>query len=596
MSAPVRHRPVHGPSFGPGGVRFRLWAPDADEVGLVLGPDEHPMVAVGDGFFERHVEGVAPGADYGFRVGGRVVPDPAGRALASADVLGLSRLVDRSVFGRNRRLGRPWEEAVIAEVHVGTATPEGTFRALAGVLDRFVETGFTAIQLMPVAAFPGRFGWGYDGVLPFAPAPAYGSPEDLVDLVAAAHAHGLTIFQDVVYNHFGPHGNFLPGYAGAFFDPEAHTPWGAAIDFRRGEVRRFFVENAMMWLEDYGFDGLRFDAVHAYHPDGLMPFVRELAEEVRPLEPRPILVAENERNLSDILERGPDGAPLAFHAQWDDDVHNALHAALTGEAEGYYAGYARDPVALLARGLSEGFAWQGEPDPLHEGRPRGQPSGHLTPAAFVVFLQNHDQVGNRPVGDRLTEILRHEPLEVARLLLLLSPQIPMLFMGEDFSSRTRFPFFCDFTGELGEAVRAGRKREFAAFAGFSREIPDPVSEETFRSAKLDWSAAEGPEGSAVRKVTRDLLSIRRAHLVPLLRSGFLGSARQVAGRAFRIDWSFADGRSTIVANLAEEAARLPAGADAPPLADAPLAAVGSAHRNDEALLLGPWSAAFWVTT
>lgn len=593
MTAPFHAPKLHGATIESDAVRFRIWAPTLDSLELVLGDVDIPMSAIGDGFFESRVLDAGPGDTYGYRIPGRVVPDPASRVLLT-DVFGRSVVPDPRIFRRNRRLGRPWEDAVIAEVHVGTVTPAGSFQALAGILDRFVDAGFTAIQLMPVAAFPGRFGWGYDGVLPYAPAPAYGTPEDLVDLVASAHDHGLMIFQDVVYNHFGPDGNFLPTYAKEFFDADRRTPWGDAIDFRREEVRRFFVENALMWVEDYGFDGLRFDAVHAYHPEGLLPFVRELAEEMRSLDPRPILIAENERNLADILERDRSGAPLAFHAQWDDDLHNAFHAAVTGESEGYYAPFAGDPVALLARALSEGFAWQGEPDPFGGEGSRGQPSAHLSPAAFVNFVQNHDQVGNRPVGDRLTEVLRQEQLEIARLLLLLSPQIPLLFMGEEFGSRTRFPFFCDFSGELGQAVRDGRRREFAAFAGFSRELPDPISEETFRSTKLDWATRDSEEGRAVLEATRSLIGLRREHVIPLLKSGFRGADRLVTGRAIQVRWRFEAGDLTLAANLSEEAAHQPF--DSPPAAgeaQRPFAQVGAVHVIDGAIHLGPWAAAAW---
>jgi hypothetical protein len=328
--------------------------------------------------------------------------------------------------------------------------------------------GITAIELMPVAQFPGQRNWGYDGVFPYAPAHAYGGPAALRAFIEAAHDAGLSVLLDVVYNHFGPQGNHLRDYARGFFRDDRSTPWGEAIDFRQPWVRRFFIDNALMWLRDYGFDGLRLDAVHAIDDDR---FLQQLADEVRAVAPHAHLVLENERNQARWL-RG------AYQGQWNDDFHNALHVMLTGEQEGYYAAYAGRAEALLARCLAEGFAWQGEPD--LRGDPRGEPSADLSPARFVVFAQNHDQVGNRAFGERLSMLTDPAPLRAALALTLLTPMIPLLFMGEPWQAQSPFLFFTDYAPPLDEAVREGRRREFAV----SAPLPTPPRARVFRTRTM----------------------------------------------------------------------------------------------------------------
>lgn len=586
---------LFGPLVEAGGTHFRLHAAEAGSVEVRVRGEIHPLEKDEAGFWSGRVEGVVPGDRYRFRVDGTDVPDPAARRQEGGPG-GWSVVQDPAVFGRNARLGRPWAEMVIAEVHVGTATPEGTFRALAGRLDHFVDAGYTAIQLMPVNGFPGRRNWGYDGVLLYAPAEPYGPPEDLVALVAAAHRRGLAILLDVVYNHFGPDGNFIPTYDPSFFDQDLKTPWGAAIDFRRDPVRRFFVDNALMWVQDYGFDGLRFDAVHAYAGEGRLPFLRDLSEALTALSPRPHLVLENEHNLAELLERDDEGEPLRFTAQWNDDFHHPLHVLSTGEHEGYYAAYAEDPVGQLGRVLSEGFAYQGDPSPLHEGAPRGQPSAHLSPTAFVSFTQNHDQVGNRALGERLTELAPIEAVNLLRFVTLLSPQIPMLFMGEEFGTKRRFPFFCDFSGDLAEAVRSGRRAEFAGFAAFSgEEIPDPLADETFASAKLDWSELSDPDAAAALETMRRLTGVRRTHVVPRIASRFEGAARRIEGTAVSVRWCFAQGDLAMVLNpAAEEVHASPVEWPGGVFGGEPVATTGTVTVSGAGVGLGPWSAALWV--
>ena len=401
-------------------------------------------------------------------------------------------------------MGRPWHEAVVYELHPGAF---GGFDGIRAQLPRLAALGVTAVELMPIADFPGQRNWGYDGVLPYAPDAAYGTPEALKALVDAAHGLGLMVMLDVVYNHFGPDGAYLHAYAKSFFREDVKTPWGAAIDFRMPEVRQYFEQNALYWLMEYRFDGLRFDAVHAINDPG---FLDELAATIRAgVEPgRHVhLVLEHEGNAARHLRQGPK-AP-GFDAQWTDDAHHCFHVLLTGESEGYYEDF-QDPIHQLARCMAEGFAYQGEVS-KHSGEPRGEPSGHLPPTAFVICLQNHDQIGNRAMGERLAVLADPAALRAATVLLLLSPCIPMLFMGEETFSRTPFLFFTDHNDELAELVRNGRREEFKRFEAFQdperrKRIPDPNAPGTF--------AASVPSFDGASTFHHDLLALRRTHVVP----------------------------------------------------------------------------------
>ncbi|MCG6122296.1 MAG: malto-oligosyltrehalose trehalohydrolase [Microvirga sp.] len=588
-----------GAQIGPdGSARFRLWAPAREAVALVIDGRQESMIAADGGWHERIVEGVGAGTRYQFALeDGLLVPDPASRRQPE-DVHGPSEVVDPAAYawGDASWRGRPWSEAVIYELHVGTFTPEGGFRAIIGKLDHLVALGVTAIQLMPIADFPGGRNWGYDGVCLFAPDASYGRPDELKALVDAAHARGLMVFLDVVYNHFGPDGNYLHAYAPQFFTERRKTPWGAAIDYDGPDsrpVREFMIHNALYWLDEYHFDGLRLDAVHAILDDSETHLLDELAARVRDAfgeERRIHLVLENEENEAHRLERRGDGAPRAYAAQWNDDVHHVLHAAATGEDAGYYADY-RGDTEKLARALAEGFAYQGETMD-YRGSPRGEPSGHLPPTAFVAFIQNHDQVGNRAFGDRLTATRPAEVVRAVAAIYLLSPQIPMLFMGEEWAAAQPFPFFCDFNAELGEAVRRGRREEFARFPEFRDEaarerIPDPVAETTFRSAKLDWEDLAREPHAGWFDWYRRVLATRRAEITPRLAraTGGGGAYRTFGDGAFRVDWRLGDGsRLRLVANLSDAALSDAALADAA-LADAALAdaALADAALADAAL-------------
>ncbi len=413
MSARFARKLPFGAQTRDGRTDFRLWAPACERVSLELqGRDPQAMQREADGWFSATAD-APPGTRYRYRLpDGMAVPDPASR-LQDGDVHGWSVVFDAEAheWQNTGWRGRPWHEAVIYEAHCGLL---GGFSGVSAALERLRDLGFTAIELMPINDFPGARNWGYDGVLPYAPDAAYGTPGELKTLIDHAHGLGLMVFLDVVYNHFGPDGAYQHVYGGKwFFDEGKHSPWGAAIDFNRPQVREYFVENAIYWLQEYQFDGLRFDAVHAY---ANQDFAEALASSIRQaLDPERFvhLVMEHEGNVASLLRAG------LYDAQWADDTHHALHVLLTGETEGYYADY-QDASAKLARSLSEGFSWQGEVN--HKGEQRGEPSAGLPTSAFVICLQNHDQIGNRALGDRLTTLADPEALRAAHALLLLCPQ------------------------------------------------------------------------------------------------------------------------------------------------------------------------------
>ncbi|MFN2365655.1 MAG: malto-oligosyltrehalose trehalohydrolase, partial [Desulfurivibrionaceae bacterium] len=545
---------AHKMEFGPelrdsGEVCFRLWSPAAERVELCLeepgGPLFLPMDKDEAGWRRLSTSRAGPGSLYRYRIDGELlVPDPASR-FQPEGVHGPSQVVDpaASPWQNADWRGRPWPEAVIYELHVGAFSPAGTFAGVIDKLDYLADLGVTAIELMPVSAFPGRRNWGYDGVLPFAPDRSYGTPSELKRLVDEAHRRNLMIFLDVVYNHFGPEGNYLHHYAPQFFTDRFKTPWGSAINFsvsdyspphlappcdrlQVGEgvnpVRRFFIENVLYWLAEFRFDGLRFDAVHSIYDPSEPDILEEIAAEVRacfPAERQIHLILENDRNEAHYLKRGKGGRTLLYEAQWNDDFHHACHVLLTGETGGYYADYRDNPLYHLGRCLAEGFAYQGEISGYRNRQKRGEPSADLPAAAFVDFLQNHDQIGNRAFGERLAELASFEALRAATIILLLSPQPPLVFMGQEWGARQPFPFFCDFEEELATKVYEGRMREFAAFPEFregaGETIPDPNREEVFEAAKLDWEG-HTPLNRQWLTLHQRLLEVRRREIVPHL--------------------------------------------------------------------------------
>ena len=579
----MKHR--HAMPFGAqllddGRTRFRLWAPGVKQVTVetAAGPmhSDAAMTALDEGWFEAIVSDAPAGTRYVYRAGDTRFPDPVSR-FNPEDVHGASMVVDPLAFDWRDGgwIGRPWEEAVIYELHIGTFTPEGTFAAVIGRLDYLADLGVTALEIMPVADFPGRRNWGYDGVLPFAPDAAYGTPEDLKRLVEEAHLRGLMVFLDVVYNHFGPEGNYLHAYAPQFFNARHHTPWGAAINFdAEGSrtVRAFFVQNALYWIGEYRFDGLRLDAVHAIADDSEPDIVTEIARALLhgPGRERQVhLVLENHRNQSRYLRRDAAYRPLAASAQWNDDMHHAFHILTTGERDGYYEDYAARPLWYLGRSLAEGFGYQGEPSPHRESAPRGEPSAHLPATAFVSFLQTHDQVGNRALGERLCAIADPQALCAAVACVLLAPSPPLLFMGEEFGASTPFLFFCDFGPELAAAVTRGRRGEFARFDRFSglaaqAQIPEPNDPVTFAASRLRWDEIARPPHSEWLALYRELLALRHRVILPRLagmRSG--GSFEIEDGGVLRVRWTLGEGsRLHLVANFAATAShpvRMPPG-------------------------------------
>ncbi|MBS7696519.1 MULTISPECIES: malto-oligosyltrehalose trehalohydrolase [unclassified Chelatococcus] len=535
------------PSFGPTvagrETRFSLWAPGAEKVDLVIDGQPPIAMASSDGWWCCTAD-VGRDTAYMYRLAdGTSVPDPASRAQRD-DVHGPSVVVDPGAYHWQYPdwSGRPWEDVVLYELHPGLM---GGYAGVAEHLPKLKELGITAVELMPIADFPGRRNWGYDGVLPFAPDAAYGTPADLKRLIDRAHELEMMMFLDVVYNHFGPDGNYLAAYAPQFFRNDIATPWGAAIDFRRPEVRKYFTDNALYWLTEYRFDGLRFDAVHAItEPDWL----DEMAATVRrTIEPgRHVhLVLEHDGNIASHLTGD-------FDAQWNDDAHHVMHVLLTGETSGYYSDYSEAPAAKLARALSDGFIYQGEPSPHRGGERRGTPSGMLPPSAFVFFLQNHDQIGNRAFGERLTTLADPQSLKAAIALQLLSPQIPLIFLGEEYGSEAPFLFFTDHNPELAGAVREGRRREFAAFAAFANAdveaLPDPNAIGTFEQSRP--VAPDETRGTETFAFYQNLLDLRRRHVVPGIRGAHSTGAQALGDAAVIASWRLGTGHDlTIACNL-----------------------------------------------
>jgi maltooligosyltrehalose trehalohydrolase len=548
-------------------TRFRFWAPSCGAVTLEIeggAPQASvPMTPTGNGWFETEVA-CGAGTLYRYKLdNGLLVPDPASR-FQPKDVHGPSEVIDPRAYHwqHTHWHGRPWEETVLYELHVGAL---GGYAGVMQRLPALVELGVTAIELMPMNDFPGSRNWGYDGVLPYAPDSSYGRPDELKALIDTAHGLGLQVFLDVVYNHFGPDGNYLHQYAKPFFREGTHTPWGPAIDFDRVEVHEFFCDNAQYWINEYRFDGLRMDAVHAIDNDR---WLREFSDHVKASvqHGRHVhLVLENERNTANLLE-------THFDAQWNDDAHNTLHVLLTGEDEGYYRAYAAQPIKRLARVLGEGFGYQGDPSPIHDDKPRGEPSAHLPPTSFVMFLQNHDQIGNRALGERLRSLCPPDALRAATGLLLLSPQIPLLFMDEEYGSEQPFLFFTDYTGDLADAVREGRRREFARFSAFSDEkrraqIPDPNDARTFATSSPLREAANSADADvrlewmhfykSALAVRGKLITPRLAHTKPLGAKVLAAQDGQDAN-ALVARWRLGDGQTLSIAlNLSQDSVPFP---------------------------------------
>jgi maltooligosyltrehalose trehalohydrolase len=547
-----------GATVSSDGVRFAVWAPSARTAAVEVDGRRLPMERAADGFFYGFDPDAAAGARYAFRFDTTdlAVPDPASRFNPDG-VHAPSEVIDADAFEWPDAAwrGRAWTDAVIYELHVGTFTSEGTYAAASERLDYLAELGVTALELMPLAATPGRWNWGYDGVLPYAPYAGFGRPDDLKRFIAAAHARGLMVLLDVVYNHLGPDGNYLGSYAPEFFTPRHKTPWGNALNFddtAARVVRQYFIHNALYWLEEYRFDGLRLDAVHTILDDSQPSFLRELASAVHAVDlKRPVhLVLENDLNDATLLERDAVRRPTAYTAQWNDDFHHALYVLLTGDTRGHYGDYANAGAQLL-RTLLEGFAYQGELS-LHRGAPRGSRSAELPPEAFVNFLQNHDQIGNRPDAARMWQVLERRRQLAAETLLALLPTPILMFMGDEFHAPSGFPFFCDFTGELGAAVTEGRRTEFASLWSDvdCGSVPGPTTEAARLAAVLDWSAIEREPHRGALERAREHLAVRRRELHSRLPAR--AAAGKLLGQAtLLVHWTLNDGANLrLAANLA----------------------------------------------
>lgn len=576
-------------------VVFRLWAPLHQRILLKLENVEPvAMHCDAEGWHWCEIKGAGAGARYKFVLpDGLEIPDPASH-FQPLDVHGPSEVIDLDAYAWRTAgwIGRPWEEMVIYELHIGTFTAEGTFRAAIDRLEHLLQLGITAIQVMPLSDFPGQWNWGYDGVMPYAPDSSYGRPEDLMALIDAAHERGISVFLDVVYNHFGPDGNYLPSHAPIFTDKHQST-WGQGLNFDSAGskwVREFVIQNAIYWTTRFKFDGLRFDAVHAIVDTSEEHILHELARRVRTAcSGRHLhLVVENEDNDSDLLRRNKDGSSPLFTAQWNDDLHHVLHIAATGEDFAYYADY-QEHTSKLALSLAEGFVFQGEHMP-YSGKPRGKPSSQLPPTAFISFTQNHDQIGNRARGERMITYRGQRELQAIAAVCLLAPEIPMLFMGEEWGAPEPFPYFCDFSEELNQKVRQGRREELSRIPGFDGEnLLDPTASSTFVSAKLDWSRLTNPANAEMLEFYRQLLAIRRTRILPLLKTlaGNRSKIRSDEG-AVALDWAFAGGSSLhLLANLSDRSTHVDVNHDEAQL----IFSLGS--KKDSAL--APWTV-LWSTT
>ncbi|WP_408888301.1 malto-oligosyltrehalose trehalohydrolase [Myxococcus faecalis] len=499
-------------------VRWRVWAPSHSRVEVVLfdakgAPGRAlPMTPEADGCFGAVLEGQGAGVRYKLRVDGEgPFPDPWSRSQPEG-VHGPSEVVTADFAWTDAG----WEgveprSLVLYEVHVGTATPEGTFEALIPRLPELKQLGITALELMPVASFPGRHNWGYDGVDLFAPAQVYGGPQGLRRLVDAAHAAGLAVVLDAVYNHFGPDGNYLRAFSPHYFTGRHHTPWGDAVNYD-GEHSRFVREmvlaNVEMWIRDYHLDGLRLDAAHAIVDDGTPHLLTEISERARASAPgrRVVLIAEDERNERKLMLPASEGGH-GLDGVWADDFHHQMRRAFAGDSESYYQDYTGS-AEDLARTLVRGWFYEGQPS-KNLGRARGTKAEGLEPWRFVYCIQNHDQVGNRPLGERLGHDVSPAAFRAMSTLLLASPYTPLLFMGQEWNASTPFLYFTDHHAELGRLVTEGRRREFAGFSRFAgEEVPDPQAEDTFTRSRLDWSEARRPEHAGVLALYRELLALR----------------------------------------------------------------------------------------
>ena len=545
--------------------RFRVWAPKARRVRVQVDGEKYPLERGDGSWWQAEVEKAGPGSDYAYLLDDdeQALPDPRS-AWQPHGVHGPSRVVDHAAFAWT---DADWQapslaSAIVYELHIGTFTPEGTLDAAQQKLDALRELGVTHVQLMPVNAFAGEHGWGYDGVDLFAPHEPYGGPDALKRFVAACHAKGLAVLLDVVYNHLGPAGNYL-GRFGPYFTAAHHTPWGDAVNLEDAgslEVRRFFCDNALMWLRDYHFDGLRLDAVHAYIDRSAINFMEQLAAEVHALEAQTgrhdVVIAESDLN-DPRLVTAPEAGGYGLDAQWSDDFHHALTSVLTGDRAGYYADFGR--LADLARALKDAFVYDGKYS-AYRDRIHGRPVLGLPGWRFLGYAQNHDQVGNRAQGERLVQLTGPARAKIAAALTMTAPFVPLIFQGEEWAASSPFQFFTDHEPELGKLVSEGRMKEFAAFGWGPQEVPDPQARATFERSKLNW--AERGQGSHAEMVAwyQELIALRKQ--MPELTDGDLREVHVRCGEEDR--WLTLDrGRITVAFSVADKPVEVevPAGSE-----------------------------------
>jgi maltooligosyltrehalose trehalohydrolase len=547
-------------------LKISVWAPSAKSVELVTSERRVVLRPAADGEWHGDVDASLLAHGYRYSIdGGDPTPDPRSRwqpdgVHGASYAVGALRPDDAKGLG-NAGEQRSLRDAVIYELHVGTFTAEGTYAAAQAKLSHLIDLGITHVELMPLATFPGRRGWGYDGVDLFAPFPAYGTPQELAAFVDACHALGLAVLLDVVYNHLGPDGNYLARY-GPYFTDKYRTPWGAAINYDAAHsdaVRRFFIDNALMWLRDYGFDGLRLDAIHAIFSFDAVHVLEELATAVRELgvglRRNFVLIAESDLN-DPRLVRPPSRGGFGLNAHWSDDFHHALHRFFTGETDGYYADFRG--LEDVARALRDGYVYQGQYSP-YRGRRHGRPPRSVDADQIVVSAQNHDQIGNRAQGERLSMMLGVPELEAIAALTLLSPFVPLLFQGEEWGARTPFLYFTDHeNAELGRLVAEGRSKEFSSF-GWQGAVPNPQEMQTFERSKLDWSEMSRPPHAQLFEWYRRLIRLRNEKM-----TGPSGTGRGKAAVKFdaRAGWlTLVHGGVLCVFNFAAAAqrVRLPSG-------------------------------------
>ena len=551
-----------------GGVRFRVWAPEPSSLSLEIEGEAEPMAMIGsgDGWYELTTVAAKAGSRYWYRLpDGTRVPDPVSR-FQPHDVDGPSEVIDPRAYAWRTAgwCGRQWEEAVLYELHVGTFTDEGTFAAATGKLDYLAELGITAIELMALGDFPGRWNWGYDGVLLYAPDSIYGRPEDLKALVDGAHARGIMVILDVVYNHFGPEGNYLPRYFPQIMTDRMQTPWGQALNFddeHSEQARELIVQNALYWIEEFQMDGLRLDAVHAIFDASKRHILDELANRVRTAAGRRMvhLVLESDDTMWTRLMRDSSGDPLLSTAQWNHDVQQLSRLALTSPAD---AAVDTHRTMQLGTALTEGFTSElerAEADGARGNLAEGI-AAPIPATGFVAFLQTHDLVGNRIHGERITHLAPVERLRALVAIYLLLPQVPMLFMGEEWGASSPFPYFCDFKGELAEAVRRGRIAQFGEASrledsAYVQTLPDPLARSTFESAKLHWAEQEEGVHREWLQFYRALLAVRRREIVPLLSRIPVeaGTYTVPQPRAIEVRWKLPHGELRVDANLTDAA-------------------------------------------